>query len=197
MIVIGLTGSIGMGKSTVSKQFALLGAKTASADAFVHQLMEHDKNLIAEVEEHFPTVVKNNKIDRQILGKIVFADSEKRKLLEQIIHHKVIELEQEFVRKQQSLGAELVVLDIPLLFETGAENRVNYSVVVTAPAFIQKRRVLARKGMTLEKFEAIIASQMPDYEKRLRADFIIATGLGKADSFRQVKMLTTEIQNYE
>ncbi len=195
MIVIGLTGSIGMGKSTVGRQFALLGAKVASADAFVHQLMEQDKKLIAEVEKNFPSAIINQKIDRQKLGKVVFSDSEKRKILEHIIHPKVVELEEKFVRRQKLLGTKLLVLDIPLLFETVAEGRVDYTIVVTAPAFIQRQRVLKRKNMTQEKFEKIVASQMPDYEKRLRADFIIDTGLGKAHSFKQSKKISTYINH--
>lgn len=188
MIIIGLTGSIGMGKSTVSLQFALLGAKVANADDFVHQLMEKSE-VIVEIAEIFPSAIIDKKIDRKILGQIVFADEKKRKILEKIIHPQVVELEEKFIKQQQKLGAKLVVLDIPLLFETGAEKRVDYSVVVTAPAFIQRQRVLKRQNMTQKKFEAIVASQMTDYEKRLRADFIISTGLGKADSFKCIKSI--------
>ena len=118
----------------------------------------------------------------------MFADAQKLKILEQILHPKVVALEEKFVKKQRSLGAKLVVLDIPLLFETGAEKRVDYTVVVTAPKFIQRRRVLARTGMTAEKFAQIISTQMPDNEKRKRADFIIQTGLGKAYSFRELQI---------
>ena len=188
MIVIGLTGSIGMGKSTVSKQFALLGAKVASADDFVHYLLKNDLKIIAEIAKEFPNAIIDGVIERKILGKIVFADAEKRKILEQILHPKVVALEEKFVKKQRNLGAKLVVLDIPLLFETGAENRVDYTVVVTAPKFIQRRRVLARIGVTPEKFEQILKTQMPDNEKRKRADFIIQTGLGKAYSFRALSI---------
>lgn len=188
MVVLGLTGSIGMGKSTVSKQFALLGAKVASADDFVHYLLKNDLKIIAEIAKEFPNAIIDGVIERKILGKIVFADAEKRKILEQILHPKVVALEEKFVKKQRNLGAKLVVLDIPLLFETGAENRVDYTVVVTAPKFIQRRRVLARIGVTPEKFEQILKTQMPDNEKRKRADFIIQTGLGKAYSFRALSI---------
>ena len=191
-----------MGKSTVSKQFAALGAKTASADDFVHYLMNYDKNVFSEIAQHFPSAILSchpalvagsgdKKIDRKILGKIVFADCEKRKILEKILHPRVWELEEKFVAKQQCLGAKLVVLDIPLLFETGAEKRMDYTVAVTAPKFIQRRRVLARAGMTPEKFEQIAKSQMPDLEKCKRADFVVPTGLGKAYSFRAVKEIIT------
>ena len=188
MIVIGLTGSIGMGKSTVSKQFSLLGAKVASADDFVHYLLKNDTKIIADIAKEFPNAVIDGVIERKILGKIVFADAQKLKILEQILHPKVVALEEKFVKKQRRLGAKLVVLDIPLLFETGAEKRVDYTVVVTAPKFIQRRRVLARTGMTAEKFAQIISTQMPDNEKRKRADFIIQTGLGKAYSFRELQI---------
>lgn len=222
MIVLGLTGSIGMGKSTISRQFAALGAKTASADGFVHYLMEQDE-IIAEIEREFPEAifkaifmpschpalgagagavssnrvffsrprtkcgVTGKRIDRKTLGKIVFSDDNKRKILEKILHPRVRELEEDFVKKQQRLGARLVVLDIPLLFETGAEARVDGVVVVTAPVFIQRRRVLARAGMSDEKLEKILKTQMPDHEKCKRADFIIPTGLGLAYSFRKAR----------
>lgn len=188
MIIIGLTGSIGMGKSTVSRQFAVLGAKVANADDFVHQLMKKDE-VIVEVAEIFPSAIIDKKIDRKILGQIVFADETKRKILEKILHPKVVELEEKFLKKQQKLGAKLVVLDIPLLFETGADARVDYAVVVSAPKNVQRRRVLKRAGMSAEKFEWILKTQMPDLEKKKRADFIIPTGLGKAYSFREVKKL--------
>jgi dephospho-CoA kinase len=192
MIIIGLTGSIGMGKSTVSRQFAALGAKVANADDFVHQLMEKD-DVISEISEVFPNAIIDKKIDRKILGKIVFADETKRKILEKILHPKVVELEEKFVKKQQKLGAKLVVLDIPLLFETGADARVDYAVVVSAPKDVQRRRVLARAGMSAEKFERILKTQMPDLEKKKRADFIIPTGLGKSYSFREVRRVYLSI----
>lgn len=181
-----------MGKSTVSRQFAALGAKVANADDFVHQLMEKD-DVISEISEVFPNAIIDKKIDRKILGKIVFADETKRKILEKILHPKVVELEEKFVKKQQKLGAKLVVLDIPLLFETGADARVDYAVVVSAPKDVQRRRVLARAGMSAEKFERILKTQMPDLEKKKRADFIIPTGLGKSYSFREVRRVYLSI----
>lgn len=187
MIIIGLTGSIGMGKSTVSKQFAALGAKTVSADALVHQLMEKNRQVIAKIGKEFPSAVNAGKIDRKILGKIVFADKAKREVLENILHPLVVKLEKKFVKKQIRLGAKLVVLDIPLLFETGADGRVDLSVVVTAPKAVQRRRVLERAGMSEERFKQILKNQIPDAEKRKLADFVIHTGLGKAYSFRMVK----------
>jgi dephospho-CoA kinase len=189
MIIIGLTGGIGMGKSTVAGQFAKLGAKICSADACVHKLLGKGGAAVAKVQKHFPDSVKAGIVDRKILGQIVFSDKEKLKLLENILHPMVQEMKNDFINKSRRLGAEIVVLDIPLLFETSGENRVDYTVVVSAPAFIQKQRVMARKGMTAEKFERIIASQMQDLEKRNRADFVIPTSLGKGYSFKMVKEL--------
>lgn len=193
MLIIGLTGSIGMGKSTIARQFAALGAKICSADACVHKLMSKNGMAVAEVQKEFPTAVKNGVVDRKILGKIVFSDKQKLTLLENILHPLVQKREDDFCAHAKRLGTKLVVLDIPLLFETGGENRVDFTVVVSAPAFIQKQRVMARKGMTTEKFERIIATQMQDLEKRNRADFIIPTGLGKAYSFKLIKILLSSI----
>lgn len=189
MVVVGLTGSIGMGKSTVTRQFELLGAKICSADACVHKLMSKGGDAVAEIQDNFPTVVKDGVVDRKILGQIVFADKQKLTLLENILHPLVRQMEDDFCARAKRLGVKLMVLDIPLLFETDGHERVDYTVVVTAPYFVQKQRVMARKNMTTEKFERIIASQMQDREKRNRADFVIPTGLGKAYSFRMVKEL--------
>lgn len=189
MIIIGLTGGIGMGKSTVAGQFAALGAKICSADACVHKLLGRGGKAVAKVQKHFPDAVKSGAVDRKILGQIVFSDKEKLKLLENILHPLVQEMEGDFISRARRIGARMVVLDIPLLFETAGENRVDYTVVVSAPYFIQKQRVMARHGMTAEKFERILVSQMQDLEKRNRADFVIPTSLGKAYSFRQVKQL--------
>ena len=189
MIVIGLTGSIGMGKSTVARQFALLGAKVCSADACVHKLMSRGGAAVSQINNHFSMAVKNDEVDRKILGQIVFSDKQKLIKLENILHPLVQKMEDDFIVRSKRLGAKLVVLDIPLLFETDGHKRVDFTIVVSTPAFIQKQRVMARKNMTIEKFERIIASQMQDLEKRNRADFIIPTGLGKAYSFRMVKQL--------
>ena len=197
MIVIGLTGSIGMGKSTVARQFAVLGAKVCSADACVHKLMGKGGKAVAEIEKYFPTSVKNGAVDRKILGQIVFADKTKLRELENILHPLVQKMEDDFIARMRHIGVKLVVLDIPLLFETGGHERVDFTAVVSAPAFIQKQRVMARKNMTTEKFERIIANQMHDHEKRNRADFIIPTSLGKAYSFKLVKELVLGLRKNE
>jgi dephospho-CoA kinase len=201
MIIIGLTGGIGMGKSTVSRQFALLGAKVCNADECVHKLMSAGGAAVPEIEKYFPEAVINSPsprrgegyIDRKTLGQIVFADKKKLKVLENILHPLVQKMENDFILRGKKLGAKLVVLDIPLLFETGREKRVDFTVAVSAPTFIQRQRVMARPGMTAEKFERIIASQMQDLEKRHRADFVIPTGLGKAYSFKIVKEIVEEL----
>jgi dephospho-CoA kinase len=194
MIVIGLTGSIGMGKSTVAGQFAAHGAKVVSADACVHQLLAKDGAAVPLVQKYFPTAVKNGAVDRVVLGQLVFGDTEKRRQLESILHPLVIEMEEGFVYEQQALGAWAVVMDIPLLYETGGETRCDTVVVVSAPPLIQRQRVLARANMTPEKFARILASQMPDREKRLRADFLVETGLGKAHSFMQVSTICAALR---
>jgi len=188
-VVIGLTGSIGMGKTLVTAQFAALGAKTCNADDIVHGLLAQGGAAVAEVGAQFPGVVKDGAVDRQALGKIVFADGEKRKLLEGIIHPKVIAAEEAFVARAKAEGVKFVVLDIPLLFETGGDKRFDKTVVVSAPHFIQRKRVLRREGMTEEKFARILASQMPDKEKRQRADFVVQTGFGRGYSLWQVRRI--------
>ena len=166
----------------------------ACADSFVNQLLEKDTQVIAEIMEIFPSACHGAKINRPALGKIIFSDAEKRKKLEKILHPRVRELEKKFVQKQKRLGAKIVVLDIPLLFETHGEKRVDWTIVATAPYFIQKRRVMARPNMNEEKFRQILARQMPDRMKRKKADFVIPTGLGKAYSFRLLKGLFQRLQ---
>ena len=189
MIVIGLTGGIGMGKSTVAAQLAALGAKVCNADAVVHRLLATNGAAVDSVGRSFPGVVKGGAVDRKALGAIVFHDKEKMQMLEHILHPLVVAEENAFVETQRRLGAKLVVLDIPLLFETGAEQRCDMVIVVSAPPFIQKQRVLRRPNMNAEKLAAIIASQLPDRGKRKRADVVVATGLGKAFSFRRLQQV--------
>lgn len=193
MIIVGVTGSIGMGKSTVTSQFEALGAKTCNADTIVHKLLETDAEVLAQIQEHFPQAVEGNAINRAILGKIVFPDTERRKQLEAILHPRVQAVENEFIEKNRVLGTKVVALDIPLLFETGGEKRCDITVVASAPACVQRWRVMRRPGMTKEKFDAILKNQMPDKEKRQRATFVVATGFGKSHSFRQVKKIMKAI----
>ena len=193
MIIIGITGGIGMGKSLLTRQCALLGAKTCSSDAVVHQLLEKGGKAVEAVAACFPGVKKNGAIDRKALGAVVFADREKRARLEAILHPMVFAEEKSFAHRQRKLGAALVVFDIPLLFETGGESRCDITITAAAPTFLQRRRVMARQGMTQQKFSAIAASQMREQQKRQRADFVVQTGLGKGYSMRQLKIILSQI----
>lgn len=194
MIVIGLTGSIGMGKSTVAAQFERLGVRVRSADAIVHELMSRGGEAVPAIAEAFPTVIASHEVDRKKLGEIVFKDPKKRKHLESILHPLVVAEEERFVRQEARKGARLTVLEIPLLYETGAETRCDLTVVATAPHWLQIQRVMRRPNMTKEKFLAIIHAQMPDREKRRRADVVIQTGMGRGVSHMQVARLVHQLR---
>lgn len=191
MFILGLTGSMGMGKSTTAHLFAEEGVPVHDSDAVVHALYEGDA--VAPIEEAFPGTAAGGRIDRQKLGQRVVGDADAMKRLEEIVHPLVRKSGQEFLSKAKREGAPIVVLDIPLLFETGAEARVDAVVVVTAPAEMQRERVLARPGMTAEKFEALLAKQMPDAEKRKRADFIVDSGHGIEPARAQVRDILAKI----
>lgn len=183
-----------MGKSTAAKMLRRLGVPVHDADAAVHQLLAGDRKVRAEIAARFPSVIgegAGGTIDRQALGAAVFADAAARKDLEAILHPRVRAAAKRFLRNQARAGAPLVVLDIPLLYETGGEANVDGVLVVTAPKFLQVRRVLSRPGMSAERFEGILASQVPDREKRRRADYIVETGLGKAYTYRRLQQLIT------
>ena len=176
MIRIGLTGSIGMGKSTTAGLFLKEGVPVNDSDAVVHALYEGAA--VLPIENEFPGATKNGMVDRQKLAEQLQLNPAKFKILERIVHPLVREHEDAFVRKHRDAGAPIVVLDIPLLFETHSENRADKIVVVSCNPEIQRRRVLARPGMTVEKFDLILSRQLPDMQKRARADFVIDTGLG-------------------
>lgn len=191
MVILGLTGSIGMGKSTAAKMFRRLGVPVFDSDKIVHQLMGPGGAALAEVGAAFPGVVRDGAVDRQRLGKLVFGDGEKLARLEAIIHVKVGDRRQSFLRQVGLRRIPLVVFDVPLLFETGGEVACDATVLVSAPPFVQAGRVLARDGMTEEKFAAILRRQMPDREKRRRADFIVLTGRGKRETLRHLTRIVT------
>jgi dephospho-CoA kinase len=175
MMVVGLTGSIGMGKSTVATMFRELGVPVFDADAIVHSLQRPNGRLLPVIEAAFPgTTNEKTGVDRVKLGDEVFGDDDALRRLERIVHPAVAEERAAFL--EANVGAPLVIFDIPLLFEKGNEKLVEAVVVVSAPADIQRSRVLARPGMTEAKFEQIIARQMPDADKRKRADHVIDTG---------------------
>lgn len=192
MIRIGLTGSIGMGKSTTAKMFAARGVPVHDADATVHRLYEGEA--VPLISEAFPGTVANGKVDRTLLSKQVLGNPEAMKRLEEIVHPLVHEAERVFLDMAKLDGHSAVLLDIPLLFETGAENRVDVIVVVTADADIQKERVLARDGMTEERFQAILDKQVPDAKKREKADFLIDTGLGLEAAEQRVDEILRELE---
>jgi dephospho-CoA kinase len=175
MIVVGLTGSIGMGKSTVAKMFAEEGAPSFDSDAAVHALYARGGAAVAPVEAAFPGVTRDGAIDRDVLSARVVGDEAALRQLEGIVHPLVRQAQADFLEASRAAGVDCVVLDIPLLFESGGTKLVDNVVVVSAPASLQLERVLARPGMSAEKFESILARQVPDAEKRARADFVIDT----------------------
>ena len=176
MIVIGLTGSIGMGKTTTADLFRQAGLPVFDADAVVHAL--YDGPLATEVETAFPGATTNGRVDRAKLAERLSGDAGAFRRLEEIVHPAVRQAEATFLEHARGTGVPAVVLDIPLLFETGRDRDVDKIVVVSAPAEVQRARVLARPGMTEEKFASLLARQMPDAEKRARADFVVPTGDG-------------------
>lgn len=178
MIVIGLTGSIGMGKSTTTAMFAEAGAYVWNADDAVHRLYARDGAAVEPVGEAFPGVIVDGAIDRARLAGALGRDGEAFGRLEAIVHPLVVRGRLEDLAAAEARGVRLAVLDIPLLFETGGDAAVDVVVVVTAPSEVQAARVMARPGMTRDRFEAILARQLPDAEKRRRADFVIDTGAG-------------------
>lgn len=174
MLIIGLTGSIGMGKSTAAARFRANGVAVIDADAEVHKL--YAGAAVAPIEAAFPGTTRNGVVDRVLLSAALLRDPTGFKKLEVIVHPLVLAAERALLKAEAERGAAMAVLDIPLLFETGGDRRVDVTVVVSAPAEAQRARVLARPGMTAEKLETILARQMPDDEKRRRADFVVDTG---------------------
>lgn len=180
MVIVGLTGSIGMGKSTAARMLRQMGVPVYDADAAVHALQAPGGAALPPIEAAFPGVVKNGVLDRQALGARVFGNKEALRKLEAIVHPLVGQKQRAFLRRAALRGARIVVLDIPLLFEGRGERRVDAVLVVSAPSFLQRRRVLARPGMTGEKFAGILRQQVPDSLKRRKASVVIPTGLGLA-----------------
>lgn len=188
--ILGLTGSIGMGKSAVAAMFRDLGVPVFDADACVHRLQGADGPLLPEIEAAFPGTTGASGVDRGKLGAAVFGDAARLAVLEGIVHPAVAAEREGFLAR--NAGAPLVVFDIPLLFEKGTSG-VDAVAVVSAPAESQRERVLARPGMTVEKFEAILQLQVPDAEKRARADFVIDTGVSLAETREQVAALVKRL----
>ena len=187
MIVIGLTGSIGMGKSTTAGYFAKRGVPVLSSDAEVHRLYRGEA--VAPIEAAFPGTTTRDGVDRKRLAERVLGDDAAIRRLEAIVHPLVRERTRAFLRRALAAGARSALVDIPLLFETGAERDFDLLVVATAPPSVQRERVLARPDMTAERFEAVLENQMPDAEKRRRCHFIVDTSLGFEATERQVEAI--------
>jgi dephospho-CoA kinase len=192
MLLVGLTGSIGMGKSTVAARFRALGIAVCDADAEVHKLYEGAA--VPLIEAAFPGTTHAGKVDRQKLAAALLAQPEGFKRLEAIVHPLVFAAERRFLQEEAARGAGMAVLEIPLLLETGGERRVDIVMVCSAPADKQRERVLQRPGMTAEKLEQMLSRQMPDAEKRARADFVVDTGGTIADTELQVDRLVESLR---
>ena len=191
MLVLGLTGSIGMGKSTTAKMFTDAGVPVHDSDEAVHRLYAGEAAPL--IEAAFPGTVRDGVVDRTELSRHVLGDATALKKLEAIIHPLVRADANAFLDRSRNAGAPIAVLDIPLLFETNGRGRVDKVVVVTASADAQRQRVLARPGMSEQKFEAILAKQVPDAEKRKRADYIVDTGNGLAAAREAVRAIIDDL----
>ncbi len=187
MVVLGLTGSIGMGKTRAARCFRALGIPVFDADTVVHQLMAQGGAAVKAVSQAFPGVVGDGAVDRAALGDRVFRNPDALRRLEGILHPRVRAARVRFLHQARTRREPMVVLDVPLLFETGSDAICTCTAVVSAPSFVQRARVLSRRTMTEERFEAVLAQQMPDAEKRRRADFVIPTGNNLRYSFDVIR----------
>lgn len=192
MLVIGLTGGIGMGKSAAASHFARFGIPVFNADACVHRLYEGEA--VAPIEAAFPGVTRHGKVDRSLLAAQLTGKPKRLKQLENIVHPMVVRQEIDFLIDEEKKGAEFAVLEIPLLFETGADKRVDVTIVLSAPHHVQRTRVLARPGMTVDKLEHLLARQLPDAEKRARADFVVDSSTGLADMHAKIDTLIESLR---
>ena len=195
MLVIGLTGGIGMGKSAAAERFASHGIPVFNADLCVHRLYEGEA--VRAIEAVFPGVARGGKVDRELLSEQIAGSAARLQQLEAIVHPMVVEAEIAFLIEQENKGAKLAVLEIPLLFETGADARVDVTVVLSAPAEVQRNRVLARPGMTVDKLEHLLARQLIDAERRARADFVVESGTGLQDMHEEIDRLIESLKMRE
>jgi dephospho-CoA kinase len=191
MFILGLTGSIGMGKSTTAKFFAEEGVPVHDADAAVHRLYQSEA--VAPIEAAFPGTTDGKAVDREKLAKRVLGDPAAIARLEAIVHPLVAQAREDFLARAERDGAAVAVLDVPLLYETGGEQRCDAVVVVSAPADVQRARAFERPDMTEAKFQAILARQMPDAEKRARADFVVDSGQGFESAHAQVREILKRV----
>jgi dephospho-CoA kinase len=193
MLVIGLTGGMGMGKTSAAAHFAARGIEVFDADAYVHRLYEGDA--VAVIEAAFPGTTRGGRVDRALLAKEVAGNPARLRALEAIVHPMVVKAEIDFLREQEREGAAFAVLEIPLLFETGAEARTDVTIALSASERIQRERVLARPGMTEEKFEALRARQLSDVERRARADYVVDSGTSLENLHAQLDRLIESLQD--
>lgn len=196
MIILGLTGSIGMGKSTAATHFARQGVPVYDADANVHGLLAKGGEAIPDIVQVFPNVVINNAVDRQKLGQVVFNNPSALRTLEGILHPWVQEKKQRFLACAGRRRVPIVVLDVPLLYETSSDQNCDAVVVVSAPSFIQRLRVLRRTGMTPQKLDRILQNQMPDSLKRRKADFLVPSGIGREANLRAVRQILSIVRHW-
>lgn len=192
MLLIGLTGSIGMGKSTVAARFRANGIQVCDADALVHDL--YAGKAVGPIEAAFPGTTGDGKVDRQKLAAVLLKSPERFKELEGIVHPLVQRAEAECLAIAKQRGDALAILEIPLLFETGGDKKVDCTIVVSASKELQRQRVLARPGMTEEKFAQIVSRQMTDEEKRRRADFVVDTSVSVEQTYAQIDKLTASLR---
>jgi dephospho-CoA kinase len=193
MKIIGLTGSIGMGKSTAALILREMGFPIYSADAAVHNVLKKSGRAVAPVARLFPETLRRGAIDRKLLGQAVFGQPKKLRQLERIIHPLLRDQERAFLQKARATSARAAILEIPLLFETSAEKRCDITLCVTASRAIQKKRVLSRPGMSEEKLRAILARQMPNAEKCRKADYAVPTGQGLLATEKYLRRLLIKL----
>ena len=194
MFILGLTGSIGMGKSNAARIFERLKIPVHDAATVVHELLGPGGAAVSEVARVFPQVVENDRIDRRKLGDQVFGAPQRLAQLERILHPKVAASTRAFLARHARRHVPLVVLDIPLLFEADLTHQVDAILVVSAPPFVQRQRVLSRAGMSVEKFANISARQLPDLQKRRRADYVVYTGQSKHSTLRAIAVLKDSLR---
>ena len=194
MIIAGLTGSIGMGKTTTAQMFKEAGYAVFDADAAVHSLYAKGGDAVALIHAVFPDAIENGEVNRAILGKHMRSDPLNLPVLESFIHPMVAALRAKFIKAAQDRGDDIIIFDIPLLFETGGDEHVDAVIVVTAPAHIQRQRVMARSGMSEDLFENLLSRQMPDDQKRAKADYLIFTDKGLDFAREQVHQILGELK---
>ena len=194
-LILGLTGSIAMGKSETAKMFRYMQIPVFDSDAVVHRLLERGGLAVRPVAESFPGVVKDNNVDRAALAKQVFSDPRDLATLEKIIHPLVYDARAKFLSRAKLQRKFLVVIDVPLLFETGGQNNYHAVLVVSAPKFVQRQRAFARPNMSPEKLNSILRRQMPDALKRLKADYVVSTGVGKRATWRDIGELLRRLRS--